>query len=274
MRRHTGPAITILACLGRPALGRAAPAAQTPPAAAPARSTVVVLEDQGVVPPNATRGFTRFCPKRAPHPVGGTFGPGAGAPLAGQFLLAASYPTRERRAWRVVVKNITPLAQSFFAGAGASGPTCPSPTRRRPGWRRPGRTRGRSCGARHSAPRGIGGFFRPQQTSATGQIAGDGSFRTGAGWDTGIRNIGPIPLGMLAPGPIGYRVGGVCAGADLRTATVSRVRTIPPGQAGQATFRCPARTPQPLGAVTRRRTPRRPARSWRPGRSEPARGPG
>jgi len=100
-----------------------------------------------------------------------------------------------------------------------------------------------------TAPRGIGGFFRPQQTSATGQIAGDGSFRTGAGWDTGIRNIGPIPLGMLAPRPLGYRVGGVCAGADLRTATVSRVRTVPAGQAFQTTFRCPARTPQPLGAV-------------------------
>jgi len=117
VRRHTGPAITILACLGALLWAAAAPAAQTPPAAAPARSTVVVLEDQGVVPPNATRGFTRFCPKRAPHPVAGTFGPGAGAPLAGQFLLAASYPTREQKAWRVVVKNITPLAQSFFAGA-------------------------------------------------------------------------------------------------------------------------------------------------------------
>src|SRR4029078_5994010 len=93
----------------------AAPAAQTPPAPAPARSTVVVLEDQGVVPPNATRGFTRFCPTRAPPPVGGTFGPGAGAPLVGQFLLAASYPTREQRAWRVVVKNIPPLQQSSLA---------------------------------------------------------------------------------------------------------------------------------------------------------------
>ena len=249
MRRHTGPAVTIMGCMGALLCGAEAPAAQTPPAPAPARSTVVVLEDQGVVPPNATRGFTRFCPKRAPHPVGGTFGPGAGAPLVGQFLLAASYPTREQRAWRVVVKNITPLAQSFFAGAVCLGADVRVAYPQTTGVAAPGADAGAQLRCPASAPRGIGGFFRPQQTSATGQIAGDGSFRTGAGWDTGIRNIGPIPIGMLAPGPLGYRIGGVCAGADLRTATVSRVRTVPAGQAGRTTFRCPARTPQPLGAV-------------------------
>jgi hypothetical protein len=246
VRRHTGPAITILGCLAG-LLGAAAATAQTPPA--PARSTVVVLEDQGVVPPNATRGFTRFCPKRAPHPVGATFGPGNGAPLAGQFLLAASYPTREQRAWRVVVKNITPLAQSFFAGAVCLGTDVPVRYPQTSGVAAPGADAGAELRCPASAPRGIGGFFRPQQTSAMGQLAGDGAFRTGAGWDTGIRNVGPIPLGMLAPGPLGYRVGGVCAGADLRTATVSRVRAVPAGRAVQTTFRCPARTPQPLNAV-------------------------
>lgn len=248
MRRHTGPAITIAVCLAPLGWAAAAPA-QRPPAA-PARSTVVVLEDQGVVPGNATRGFTRFCPKRAPHPVGGTFAPGVGGPGVGQLLLAASFPTREQRAWRVVVKNITPLPQPFLAGAVCLGTEAPVRYLHTTGVAAPGADAGADLRCPASAPRGIGGFFGPQEASATGQIAGDGSFRTPAGWDTGIRNVGPIPLTAgTPPAPLGYRVGAVCAGADLRTATVSRVRTVPAGKAVQATFRCPARAPQPLSAV-------------------------
>jgi hypothetical protein len=247
VRRHTGPAITIAVCLG-PLLWAAAAPAQRPPAPV-AGSTVVVLEDQGVVPPNATRGFTRFCPKRAPHAVAGTFGPGQGAALAGQFLLAASYPTREQRAWRVVVKNITPLPQPFFAGAVCLGTDVPVRYRQTTGVAAPGSDAGAELRCPGSAPRGIGGFFRPQQSGSTGQIASDGSFRTPAGWDTGVRNIGPIPLSTGTPAPLGYRVGAVCAGAALGTAAVSRVRTVAAGQAVQTTFRCPKRAPQPLSGV-------------------------
>jgi hypothetical protein len=249
VRRHTGPAITIAVCLGLLPGGAAAAAQSRPPAAA-ARSTVVALEDQGVVPPNATRGFTRFCPARAPHPVAGTFAPGAGGPGVGQLLLAASYPTRQQRAWRVVVKNITPLPQPFLAAAVCLGTDAPVRYLQTTGVAAPGADAGADLRCPASAPRGIGGFFRPQEASATGQLAGDGSFRTSAGWDTGIRNIGPLPLTAgTPPGPLGYRVGAVCAGADLRTATVSRVRTVPAGRAVQTTFRCPARAPQPLGAI-------------------------
>ena len=275
MRRHTGPAITILACLGALLWAAAAPAAQTPPAAAPARSTVVVLEDQGVVPPNATRGFTRFCPKRAPRPVGGTFGPGAGAPLAGQFLLAASYPTRERRAWRVVVKNITPLAQSFFAGAVCLGADVPVVYPQTTGVAAPGADAGAQLRCPASAPRGIGGFFRPQQTSATGQLAGDGSFRTGGRLGHGDPEHRADPARDARTGaarlPRRRRVrrggpadGDGVAGPDRR------------GRAGRPRRRSGARPARRSRWVrsTRRRTPRRPARSWRPGRSGRARGPG
>lgn len=239
------------ACAGALLWASPASPAQAPPTAPerPAKSTVVVLEDQGVVPPNATRGVTRFCPARAPHPVGGTFGPGQGGALAGQLLLAASYPTRERRAWRVVVKNITPIPQPFFAGAVCLGTDARVVYQQTTGVAPPGADAGADLRCPSSAPRGIGGFFRPQATGAMGQIAGDGSFRTPAGWDTGIRNIGPIPLGTLAPGPLGYRVGGVCASSELRTSVVSRVRAVPAGQGIRTTFRCPARLPQPLNAV-------------------------
>jgi hypothetical protein len=256
VRRHTGPAITIAACLWCVVWASSAPAAPTPggesprAATAPAvKSVVVVLEDQGVVPPGATRGFTRVCPKRAPHPVGGTFGPGEGSPRAGQFLLAASFPQSEKRAWRVVVKNITPLPQPFFAGAvciGAPGPVVYVQTT---GVAPPGMDAGADLRCPASAPRGIGGFFRPQQASATGLIVADGSFRTSAGWDVGIRNVGDIPSQSVPPAPQGYRVGAVCAGKGLRTAVVSRVRTVPGGRAVDTTLRCPLRTPQPLTGV-------------------------
>jgi hypothetical protein len=251
VRRHTGPAITMAACVGGLLWAAQAWSAQgrAPAPVPPARSTVVVLEDQGVVPPNATRGVTRFCPARAPHPVGGTFGAGQGGALAGQFLLAASYPTRERRAWRVVVKNITPLPQPFFAGAVCLGTDARVAYTQTTGVAAPGADAGAELRCPASAPRGIGGFFAPQDSGATGLIAGDGSFRTPAGWDTGLRNTGPIPLGNLTPGPVGYRVGGVCAAAGLRTAVVSRVRTVPAGQDARGAFRCPARSPQPLNAV-------------------------
>jgi hypothetical protein len=251
VRRHTGPSITIAACLlgliWAAAAGAQAPEAEPAPADAP--STVVVLEDQGVIPPFQTRGVTRFCPQRAPHPVGGTFGPGEGAPTAGQFLLAASYPTRANRAWRVQVKNITPIPQPFFAGAVCLGTEARITYVQTTGVVQPGKDAGLEFACPEAAPRGMGGFFRPQQSSANGQIVADGAFRTGRGWDVAIRNIGPIPIGNLAPVPVAYRIGAVCAGEEVRTKMVSRVRTVPAGQGVDTTLRCPARTPQPLGAV-------------------------
>ena len=85
MRRNVGLGLVV-------ALGAtvATPAAATTTAARP--TTVVVIEDQGVLQPSATARFTHRCPARAPHPVGGTFGPPNGTPLAGQYALAASHP--------------------------------------------------------------------------------------------------------------------------------------------------------------------------------------
>src|SRR3954452_6060006 len=118
VRRHTALGVTAAGCLA--CLASAAPAPGAQPLAA-ARTVVVVREAQGVIAPGQSAGFTQLCPRRAPHPVSATFGPPDGGALAGQFLLAASYPVQERRAWRVEVKNITPLAQPFFAGAVCMG---------------------------------------------------------------------------------------------------------------------------------------------------------
>jgi hypothetical protein len=195
VRRNVGLGSIVGLCAWACAAGPGAATAPAPHAQAGARTTVVVLEDQGVLPPNGSGGFAHSCPARAPHPVGGTFGPGNGAPLAGQFLLTGSYPVG-RRGWRVRLQNVTPLPQPFFAGTVCLG----SPVR-----------------------------------------FADSAFRTSEGWDVGVRNIGPTPQGYFA--------GAVCTGSMLRTATVSRVRTIPAGMGVHTTLRCPSRSPRPVSAV-------------------------
>jgi hypothetical protein len=231
VRRIAGLGVTIALC----ACAAPAGAAQRQPA-----TTVVVLEDQGVLPPRASAGFRHSCPARAPHPVGGTFGPPDGSPLASQFLLAGSYPVGWS-GWRVRLQNITPDPQPFFAGTVCVG----SPVRfaypRTSGVAAPGMDSGANVSCTRTAPRAVGGFFRPQSPSGVGQIAGDSAFRTREGWDLGVRNLGPMPQAYFA--------GAVCAGSALRTAMVSRVRTIPAGLAVHTTLRCPARAPQPVTAV-------------------------
>jgi hypothetical protein len=240
VRRNVGLGSIVGLCAWACAAGPGAATAAAPHAQAGARTTVVVLEDQGVLPPNGSGGFAHSCPARAPHPVGGTFGPGNGAPLAGQFLLTGSYPVG-RRGWRVRLQNVTPLPQPFFAGTVCLG----SPVRfaypRTSGVATPGADSGANVSCPRSASRAIGGFFRTQGAGATGRLIADSAFRTSEGWDVGVRNIGPTPQGYFA--------GAVCTGSTLRTATVSRVRTIPAGMGVHTTLRCPSRSPRPVSAV-------------------------
>jgi hypothetical protein len=218
-------------------LGAAAPAAS---AATASVTRVVVVEDRGVVAPSQTAGFSERCPARAPHPVGGTFGPTDDAPLAGQLVLTASFPLR-RAGWRVVVKNITPLPQPFFAGAvcvdSPAGLAYPEMT----GVAAPGKDDGFNVRCPRRAPQGIGGFFSPQDAAGLGQVLNDSSFRTDSGWDIGVRN--------LAPAPHGYFAGAVCAGRELRTALVTRTRKVASGARIETGLRCPRRTPQPIASV-------------------------
>ena len=128
MRRNAGLGLIVaffLAAVAAPVAPAARGGGEPPPPAnkekekdktkEPPASTVVVLEDQGVMPPGAIAGFRHTCPARAPHPVGGTYGPPDGVQPAGQFLLAASYPVGAK-AWRVRLRNVTPLPQPFFTG--------------------------------------------------------------------------------------------------------------------------------------------------------------
>jgi hypothetical protein len=237
VRRIAGLVSTIALCAaasGSPAA--AARAAVKPPPTA----TVVVREDQGVLPPGGSGGFLHGCPARAPHPVAGTFGPPDGSPLAGQFLLAGSYPVG-RTGWRVRLQNLTPQPQPFFAGTVCVGASVKFAAVRTSGVAAPGVDAGANVACPRSAPRALGGFFRPQTPAGIGQLAGDGSFRTREGWDIGVRNLGPSPQGWFG--------GAVCGGSELRSVIVSHVRTIPAGQAAHVALRCPARAPQPVAAV-------------------------
>jgi hypothetical protein len=237
MRRIAALGSTVVLCAC--AAPRAAAAARVT-AAPSARTVVVIREDQGVLAPHASGGFLHACPARAPHPIGGTFGPPDGSPLAGQFLLAGSYRVG-RTAWRVRLQNITPLPQPFFAGTVCLGTDVPLVYPRASGVAAPGADSGANVPCPRAEPRAVGGWFRPQSPSAVGQIVGDSAFRTREGWDLGVRNLGPMPQAYFA--------GAVCAGPALRTAMVSRVRTLPAGLGVHTTLRCPAREPQPVAAV-------------------------
>jgi hypothetical protein len=235
VRRTVGLGLIVAFC----AAAASPPAATAAPAPQPA-TTVVVLEDQGVLQPGATARFSHQCPARAPHPAGGTFGPPDGSPLAGQYLLTASYPL-ERTGWRVVLHNLTPMPQPFFAGAVCLGADVRFVYPRTTGVAGPGAEAGANLACPKTAPRAIGGFFRPQAAGGLGQLVADGSFRTRAGWDTGVRNIGPTPQGYVA--------GAVCTEAALRTATVTRERTVAPGAALQTRLQCPRATPVPVAPL-------------------------
>jgi hypothetical protein len=177
---------------------------------------------------------------RAPHPGAGTFGPPDGSPLAGQFLLAGSYPVG-KTGWRVRLQNLTAQPQPFFAGTVCVDAPVRFATSRTSGVAAPGMDAGANVACPQSVPRALGGFFRPQGAGVPAQLVGDGSFRTREGWDVGVRNLGPSPQAWFA--------GAVCAGSELPSRIVTRVRTVPPGQAVHVAVRCPARTPQPVAAV-------------------------
>jgi hypothetical protein len=228
---RTSLALVVVLCAVSPDAALAAPTAAT---------RVVVVEDQGVVAPQQTGGFSEHCPARAPHAVGATFGPTDTQPLAGQFLLTASFPLR-RTGWRVVLKNPTPLPQPFFAGAICVGSPArfayPEATAVAP----PGMDDGFSLRCPRRAPTGLGGFFSAQDPAGLGQLANDSSFPTQTGWDIGVRN--------LAPGPQGYYAGAVCVGAAMTTVLVSRTRKVASGARIETRLRCPRRAPQPIGSV-------------------------
>lgn len=251
MRRNAGLGLIVAFVLAAVVVPGVAPAAQgdDPPPAAEKEdkqkeplppSTVVVLEDQGVIAPGSFAGFRHTCPARAPNPVGGTYGPPDGVQPAGQFVLAGSYPVG-RRAWHVRLRNVTPLPQPFFAGTVCVGSSEPFAYPRTTGVAQPGSDSGVNVSCPRRAPRAIGGFFRPQNPADLGQIIADSAFRTSEGWDIGVRSIVPLPKGYVA--------GAVCVGSGLRTVAVSRVRTITSGASVQTTLRCPARAPQPITSV-------------------------
>jgi hypothetical protein len=250
VRRNAGLGLIVAFVIAAVAVPGVAPAAQgddPPPAAEKEKqkeplppATVVVLEDQGVIPPGSFAGFRHTCPARAPNPVGGTYGPPDGVQPAGQFVLAGSYPVG-RRAWHVRLRNVTPLPQPFFAGTVCVGSSEPFAYPRTTGVAPPGSDSGVNVSCPRRAPRAIGGFFRPQNPADLGQIFADSAFRTREGWDIGVRSIVLLPKGYVA--------GAVCVGSALRTVAVSRVRTIASGASVQSTLRCPARAPQPVTSV-------------------------
>jgi hypothetical protein len=235
VRRNAALGLIVALCAAAAVPAAAATAQERTPA-----TTVVVLEDQGVLQPNATGRFSHRCPARAPHPVGGTFGPPDGSPLAGQYLLTASHPL-ERTGWRVVLHNLTPMPQPFFAGAVCLGADVRFAYPRTTRVAGPGAESGVDLPCPKSVPRAIGGFFRPQATTGLGQVIADAAFRTSAGWDVGVRNIGPAPQGYVA--------GAVCTEKTLRSATVTRERTIAPGSFLQTRLRCPRATPVPVAPL-------------------------
>jgi hypothetical protein len=244
VRRNAGLGV-IVALVAALAVPAAAPAAQDDPSPGakkepPPASTVVVVEDQGIIRPGTFAGFRHTCPARAPNPVGGTYGPPEGVQAAGQYVLAASYPVG-RRAWHVRLQNITPLPQPFFAGTVCVGSSERFAYPRTTAIASPGVDSGVNVSCPRTAPRAIGGFFRPQNSADLGQIFADSAFRTTEGWDIGVRSIVRFPKGYVA--------GAVCVGSGLRSVTVSRVRTIAPGASVQTTLRCPMRTPQPITSV-------------------------
>jgi hypothetical protein len=232
MGSRVSPWIAVVLCL----CGIASPAA----AARSTATRVVVVEDQGVVAPSQNAGFSEHCPARAPHAVAGTFGPTDDAPLAGQLVLTASFPLK-RTGWRVVVHNLTPLPQPFFAGAVCVGSKAPFAYPETTDVAPPGMDDGFTVRCPRRAPQGIGGFFSPQAADGLGQLLSDSSFPTRTGWDLGVRN--------LSPASQAYYAGAVCAGSALETVMVSRTRKVAAGARIETNLRCPRRTPQPLGSV-------------------------
>jgi hypothetical protein len=218
--------------------------AVVPPAAAPGPRSigtqVVIVEDRGVIAPSQTAGFSERCPARAPHAVGATYGPTDDQPLAGQLLLTASFPLH-RAGWRVVLKNLTPLPQPFFAGAVCLGSAARFAYPETTGVAAPGMDDGFSLRCPARAPNGIGGFFSPQDGAGLGQLGNDSSFPTKTGWDIGVRNIDRDPHGYFA--------GAVCVGAPMATALLSRTETVAAGARIEIHLRCPRRAPQPIGSV-------------------------
>lgn len=213
--------------------------AGSPPASAATKTIarVVVVEDRGVVAPGQVAGFSERCPARAPHAVGGTFGPTGNTPFAGQFLLTRSVPLR-RTGWRVDLQNLAPLPQPFFVGAVCMGAPVRFAYPEVTGVAPAGMDDGYDMPCPRRAPTAISGFFGPQSATGLGQIANDSSFRTQAGWDIGVRNLGSVPQP--------YYAGAVCVGAALSTTLVHRVRRIAPGQRAETILRCPRRIPRPL----------------------------
>ena len=214
-----------------------------PGIAAGGRSTktrVVIVEDRGVIAPSQTGGFSEHCPASAPRAVGATYGPTDDQPLAGQLLLTASFPLH-RTGWRVVLKNLTPLSQPFFAGAVCVGSAAPFAYPETTEVAAPGMDDGFSLRCPRRAPTGIGGFFSPQDGAGIGQLLNDSSFPTQIGWDIGVRNVDHASHGYFA--------GAVCVGSTMRTVLVSRTRRVAAGARIETRLRCPRRTPQPISSV-------------------------
>jgi hypothetical protein len=209
-------------------------------AATKASTRVVIVEDRGVAAPGQIAGFSERCPASAPHAVSGTFGPTAGTPLAGQFLLTRSVPLH-RTGWRVDVQNLSVVPQAFFAGAVCVGAPVRFAYPEATGVAPPGMDDGFNMPCPRRAPLAIGGFAGPQAPAGLGQIANDSAFPTRAGWDIGVRNLG----GMPQP----YYAGAVCVGRAMTIALVRRVRTVPPGRRAETQLRCPRRAPQPVSSA-------------------------
>ena len=95
-----------------------------PAANASARSrggaiTVRFVEGAGVVQGGSEASFARRCPAAAPHAVGSEFG-SIGPSPDGQLVLTQSFP-RGARGWTVVVKNLSSMAQGYYAGVSCVG---------------------------------------------------------------------------------------------------------------------------------------------------------
>jgi hypothetical protein len=219
------------------ALGLMLPAANASARSRGAAITVMFVEGAGVVQGGAEASFTRRCPPTAPHAVAPEFG-STGASPDGQLVLTQSFP-RGVRGWTVVVKNLSTLAQGYYAGVSCVG----APGARFAAVRSTAvidaqRDGGDFVTCPRSAPSPLSSTFQLQPGAAPGSLAVDqmlygvdGRGRPDHSQFGGMRNLTDTPVGVV--------VGASCT--SLPTHSPEFSSTVQPGVEDGFYSSCPHR---------------------------------
>jgi hypothetical protein len=202
------------------------------------------LLDSGVVQPGKDDGFSRTCPRSAPHPVGWQ----VDAQNPGAIAVDETDPFgRGLREWDLGVLGMSERPESYSVG-----PIC----LRAPGrFAYPTRSAALDPGAHgvwiitcpRRARHAVNGSLEPQTDADVGRVVMTTSTQVGPGssprrWAVGVRNVSTTAAGIW--------VGAVCMSAPARyVSRVSGALTLQPQQTDGGTGVCPARAPHPIAGT-------------------------